>query len=147
MAVKRVIALSGTHGPEGMPMVLDDSDTVADAAIRPGDLLKITTTGVAKNTDAADDVAQLFALERDELGNDIDDNYATGDQVKVGAFSPGQRVLAWIASGINVSKGTYLTGDNVGRLTTSGVADGVRLAVSLEELTPTADTRVRVQLV
>jgi allophanate hydrolase subunit 2 len=137
---RRVIALKGD------PIV--NEDEVALAAFTPGHLLELTSTGVQKNTDDAANVATNFALERDEVGRDIDVDYATGDVVKVGAFAPGMRVYAFLASGQNVAKGAYLTGTTTGLLTATGVTAGVRLARALEAVNSTNDaTRIRVEVV
>ena len=140
---RRVIALMGT------PIITEDA--AAAAAITPGHLVELTSSGtVQKNTDDAANVAPDFALERDELGKDIDTAYAADDYVKVGHFCPGQRVYAWIASGANITKGAYLTGDTAGRLTATSVSATVRLAQALESVNNTAgpgDARIRVQIV
>jgi len=142
---RRVIALLGT------PIVLDGQDArAASEAITPGHLVHLSAGAVAKNADDAANVAPNFALERDEMGKDIDVAYAVGDQVKVGAFHAGQRVNAWIASGENVTDGDYLTGDTAGRLTKTGVSATVRLAQAVESVNNTAgpgDARLRVVVI
>jgi len=138
---RRVIALLG-----GPPVINEDRKALE--AITPGHLLELSSTGVKKNTDDAANVAPAFALERDEAGKDIDDAYASGDYVKVGTFHPGQRVYAFVASGVTVLEGAYLTSDTAGMLGTSGVAAGVRLARALEDVTSVVTpTRIRVEIV
>jgi hypothetical protein len=146
MALKRTIALSGTH-ERGGPIVVDDNDNLAVEAFKPGHLLMIVSTGLQKNTANAANVAARFALEREELGSDIDVAYASGDQVKYGDFLTGQRVLAWVPSGEVITKGDYLTTDNAGRLTKTSVAATIRLAQALETMSPLLDTRIRVRIV
>ena len=121
-------------------------------AIIPGHLVMITSTGVQKNTANAANVAPAFAMERSELGLGIDDAYAIGDKVLVGTFKPGERVYALLASGQNVANGAYLTGNNAGLLTATGVAADLRLARALEAVdtsgsAPVAGTRIRVEIV
>jgi hypothetical protein len=92
------------------------------------------------------------ALERSELGKDIDDDYAIGDYVKAATLAPGDRAYMLLASGVNVAKGAYLTGDTAGLLTSTNVAAGVRLARALESVdtsgsAPVAGTRIRVEVV
>jgi len=135
-----------TIGLLGLPPVVNEEES-ALAAITPGHLLELTSTGVQRNTDDAANVAPNFALERDELGNDIDVAYAVGDKVKVGAFHPGQRVYAWLASGQNVAKGAYLTSNTTGLLTATGVTATVRMARALEAVNASADARIRVEIV
>jgi hypothetical protein len=135
---------------KGDPIV--NEDDVALEAITPGHLLMIVPTGVQKNTDDAANVAAAFALERDEMGKDIDVAYAIGDVVKVATFKPGEHVYAFLASGVNVAKGDYLTGTTDGLLTNGSVAAGIRLARALEAvnttaLAPVAGTRIRVEIV
>jgi hypothetical protein len=137
---RRVITLKGD------PVIHEDE--IALAAITPGHLLMLVPTGVQKNTAAAANVSASFALERDEVGRDIDFPYATNDVVKVGAFAPGQRVYAFLASGQNVAKGAYLTGNATGLLTATGVAADIRLARALEAVNSVADTtRIRAEIV
>jgi len=140
---RRVIALMGTP--------ITTEDMVAAAAITPGHLVERTSTGtVQKQTDDAANVAPMFALERDEMGKDIDTAYAAGDTVKVGNFAAGQRVYAFIPSGQNVTNGDYLTTDTGGRLTKTSVSATVRIAMALESVNNTAgpsDARIRVQIV
>lgn len=141
---RRVIALLG------QPLVLDDeADCEAAEAITPGHLVTWNGSGLLiKHNDDASNAAPMFALEREELGNDIDDAYAIGDQVKVGAFHPGCRVYALVPSGQNVSKGDYLTSDGAGRLTKTSVSATCRTAQAMETIgAVTADTRIRVQIV
>lgn len=140
MAAKRVIALRGT------PIVNEDWE--AGEAVTPGHLVTLNSDGeVIKHNDDASNPAPLFALERDEMGKDIDVAYAEGDQVKVGSFHPGQRVLAWIPSGQNVSIGDYLTSNGAGLLTKTGVSATVRSFQALEALNVTEETRIRVLVV
>ncbi len=142
---RKVIALLG-----GPPVINEDKK--ATEALTPGHLVELTAAGVKKNTANAANVACAFVLERDEAGKDIDDAYASGDYVKVGTFWPGQRVYAFLASGQNVAEGAYLTGNNAGLLTATGVAAGVRLTRALEAVdtsgsAPVAGTRIRVEVV
>jgi len=133
----------------GDPIITEE---LADAAVTPGHLLTLTTTGVTPNVDNQTKKAPIFALERDEQGDDIDTAYAIGDYVKVGAFKPGERVYGLLASGQNVARGAYLTGDGTAGLLTATGAIGDILGVALEAVNasgsaPVAGTRIRVQIV
>ena len=119
-------------------------DGVAAEAITPGHLV-MGVTSLTKNTENGVLVARVFALERDEMGDEIDVAYAIGDTVKTGHFAPGDRVLAWVPSGTNVAEGAYLATDNGGRLV--AVGGGTRIARALEAKNVLADTRIRVELV
>lgn len=138
----------------GTPEIKEDE--VADAAIIPGHLLLRTATGVVKNTANAANVEKLVAVERDEFGtsthntNTIDNAYAAGDAVKVAALYGGCRAYMFLASGDNVAKGAFLTGNNAGLLTATGVSATVRSFVALEAVdasgsAPVAGTRIRVE--
>jgi hypothetical protein len=113
--------------------------------ITPGQLLELQPTGYRRNTVTGQAVAKVFALERDELGKDIDQTYAVGDKVKVGAFHAGQRVYAFLASGENVAKGAYLGPDGTGLLVAA--AGGDEVATALEAVNALVTTRIRVELV
>jgi hypothetical protein len=135
---RKVIAL------KGVPEI--NEEEVALEAITPGQLLMYGTGGVQKNTENDKDVSHMFALEREELSNGIDVAYAINDVVKVGVFNPGQRVYAWLASGQNVAKGDYLTGNATGLLTAAST--NPRIAQALEAVNATTGTaRIRVQVV
>jgi len=140
---RKKIALLGT------PIVSEEDKALE--AVTPGHLLMLTATGVQKNTANAANVARAFALERDELGKTIDTAYAINDTVKVGVFHAGQRAYAFLASGQNITKGAYLTGDNAGLLTGTGVTAQLRVARALESVDasagPVAGTRIRVEVV
>ena len=90
----------------GSPIV-DEQDT-ASAAITPGDLIEIDTGQWRRHADAGLNAAPIFALERDEMGDDFDVDYASLDAIKAGYFAPGMRVNAFIASGQNLSQGDFL---------------------------------------
>jgi hypothetical protein len=139
---KRVIVLRGD------PIVNEEEP--ATEAITPGHFIELTSTGWRKNTANAANIAPIVALEREEFGKEIGDAYATNDYVKAAALAPGMRVYAFIPSGQNIAKGAYLTGDAAGRLSSSGVAAGIRTAQALEAVNNSAgpgDARIRVQIV
>lgn len=101
---KRVIIL------RGQPLINEDG--VASAAIKPGYLVD-GVLSIAPHAVAGGVCPRTFALDREEMGVGIDDthriqpqisaDYAVGDTVKVGAFAPGMRVNALIASGQNIT--------------------------------------------
>lgn len=136
MAVKRTITLRGT------PYINEDGVTAT--TIYPGYLVDGVTT-IAAHAAAAADVQRSFALERDEMGKDIDDYYSSGDTVKVGVFKPGERVLAYVASGQTISVNQKL--ESAGDGTLCAVASGVVLARALEAITATALTRIKVEVI
>ena len=140
---------------KGVPMI-NEEDVAADSAdLIPGHLVEWDGSGdLIKQTSAVANQSVMVALERDELGKDIDVVYADGDVVKVGVFKPGERVYMWLASGNDVSKGDYLLGDASadGLLSKTGVLSTLRIAQALEAVdtsgsAPVAGTRIRVQVV
>ena len=139
---KRVITLRGT------PII--DEESVAAVAITPGMLVNFDVNGDLVPHATADGKAPaVFAHERDEMGDDIDVAYAVGDTVKVGSYSPGQRVLAIVASGVNVAKGAFLTSAGTGKLK-AGAGAGVIVGQAMEDLDNSAgpgDARIRVKIV
>jgi hypothetical protein len=140
MSTRRAIVLRGS------PVILEDE--IADAAITPGHLLKRTTTGFAKNTENNKLVPLYVAVERDELGKDVADAYAASDVVKVAALYPGCRAYMFIASGANIAKGDFLTGDTAGRL--AAASTNPRLFVATEAVNNSAgpgDARIIVEAV
>lgn len=151
-AQKRVIILR----TGGSPPVISEEDKAADNLIYPGHLVGYDTDGnLIKHDGEGEKTRAAFALERDELGRDIDYPYAADDQVKVASFHAGHHVLAILASGENVAKGDPLESDGAGRLQASG--SGEILAVAAEDLDnsdgsgetiPVAgDARIRVEIV
>jgi len=145
MPTPRVIALSCK------PEIRDDDGTLAVEALIPGHLLIEGASGFSKNTANATNVSRCVALERDELGKDIDTAYAIGDQVKVGIFRSGQRGYVFLASGQNVAKGARLVGDNAGLFTATGVTTAIAIAKAAEAKDATAGavagTRIRVEFI
>jgi len=132
---RRVIALMG------LPYYNEDG-VAGEAGIKPGHLVSGVTTLLLNDGDPA---ARTFACERDEMGDDIDTAYAVDDAVKVGSFTPGQRVYAWLASGQNVAIGAFLEPGSNGLLIAFG--SGIRIARALEAVDATAgDTRIRAEV-
>lgn len=138
----------------GDPLVNEDDK--AAGVITPGYLVDFNGGGdLVAHATAAGMAARDFALERSELGKTNDPafagyagsvNYAIGDQVKVGAFSQGMRLHAWIASGQNITKGNFLESAGDGTLRVYG--SGVRLCRALETSgAVTVLTQLRVEVV
>jgi hypothetical protein len=139
---------------KGCPQVTEEY--TASATVKPGYLVDGFDT-VAHQGTAAADTPRRFALERDELGAGVDNTYqgsgtpsayyASGDVVKVGSFAPGMRVLAFVASGQDISVGEFLESAGDGTLRT--LAAGKALAVALEAHSPNvvaADGAIAVEI-
>ena len=92
-------------------------EKVASAAITPGMLLIIESTGKVKAHNQADkDVFPIFALEDELQGKGIDDAYAANDPVQCWIPYRGDIVNAILADGQKVVIGDPLTSDGYGRL-------------------------------
>lgn len=136
---KRVIKLLGEP--------IQDEDYKAAEAITPGMLMALNSSGdLIKNTTTGR-VIPRFALEREEMGKDIDDAYATGDTVKSGVFPPGTRVNALIASGqdLDVDEMVEAAADGTVRATATA-ANAIGKSLDDTGGTVTTLTRLRVQV-
>jgi len=92
-------------------------EMVASAAITPGMLLIIESTGKVKAHNQADkDAFPIFALEDELQGKGIDDAYAANDPVQCWIPYRGDIVNAILADGQKVVIGDPLTSDGYGRL-------------------------------
>lgn len=135
----RVIALLG------QPFITEEG--TATEAITPGMLVQGVTT-IQKRATAAVATSPSFALERDEMGDGINVAYASGDTVKVGAFSPGMRVYAWIASGQNIAADAKLepAADGTFRVLAAGVARA-RALEAVNNTNGPGNARLRVEII
>jgi hypothetical protein len=128
----------------GQPLITEEG--TASEAITPGHLVQ-GVTSISKRSTAAIATSKSFALERDEMGDDIDTAYASGDTVKVGHFHSGQRVYAFIASGQNITADQKLEPAADGTL--RAIAAGVAIARALEAVNNSAGpstARIRVEV-
>ncbi len=94
--------------------VIEEYD--ADAAITPGMLVELTSTGVKKHATAGGNALPMFALEDELQGNGIDDDYATDDKVQVWIPNRGDIVNALLKDEQNISVGDFLESDGEGKL-------------------------------
>lgn len=128
MAEERVIVL------RGKPII--DEQNAASATITPGMAIEISSNEWEPHTGALDNT-RAFALERDELGDGIDVDYASGDIVKAGYFAKGDRVNALVPSGEVIAEGAQVEVDagNPG-FVVGGV--GIPIGVAAEDIDTTA---------
>jgi len=95
---------------------------VANAAITPGDLIEVMTTGlVRKHATINANALPMFALEDESQGKIITQDYASTDIVQCWIPGRGDQVYATLASGQNVTIGTFLCSNGNGHL--KAVAD------------------------
>ena len=78
---------------------------LADAAITPGFLCERTATGVKKHANAGHNAQVMFALVDNEIGNDLDDDWAAASQAKVGYFASGMKVRAYLTTSQTITAG------------------------------------------
>lgn len=128
----------------GADLVQINEEGVASATVKPGYLVAGHGSIAHSTVSTAVPVARQFALERDELGQGIDNTrqgsgtlsayYASGDTVKVGVFPPGTRATVYVASGENISDGTFL--ESAGDGTLRAFSTGTAIARALEAHAP-----------
>jgi hypothetical protein len=108
----------------------------ANATIYPGMLVEEMSTGKLRaHATAAGNAIPMFALEDELQGNDIDDNYADGDQVKFRIFLPGDVVNARLATSQVIAKDSKLESAGSGLL--RALNAGTPIAVAREAVTTT----------
>jgi hypothetical protein len=123
-----------------------DEDGAASEAITPGMLVQ-GTTSIAKFSTAGGPAPRRVAMERDEMGKDIDTAYAIGDTVKIANLVPGDRVNALIASGQNIAANAWLepAGDGTLRVFSAGTRWGRALEAVNNSAGPTT-ARLRTEV-
>lgn len=91
---------------------------LASAAIKPGMLVEIVSAGTMRaHASAGAKCAPWFAFEDSLQGDDIDDDYASGDRVRSGIFTTaGAEVYALLANGETAVIGTQLVSNGDGYL-------------------------------
>ena len=131
----------------------------ADAAITPGMILVRTTTGIKKHATAGGNVApKLMAIENSLEGQEIGDDYSTGDMCQFVALRPGDEAYALLADDETITVGEYLESHGDGMLKAHATASGepdypeAIVAVALEAVdtsssTYEAGTRIHVEIV
>jgi len=88
----------------------------ADAAITPGWLLERTATGVKAHATAGAKAQRIFAIEDENQGKEIDDDYASAARCFFKNFRPGDLVYALIKEGENIAIGDWLVSGGDGSL-------------------------------
>lgn len=89
----------------------------AGGTITPGMLLELDSSGeVIAHNSAGENVLPMFALEDALQGDDIDDDYSSGDKVQCWIPYRGDIVYAILANGNDVSVGDFLESAGGGEL-------------------------------
>jgi hypothetical protein len=90
---------------------------VANAAIEPGMLVELMSTGkVRKHATKDGHAIPMFALEDELQGKGIHDAYAAGDPVQVWVAQRGEKVYALLEDGQVIAKGDFLVSAGNGHL-------------------------------
>jgi hypothetical protein len=125
MAKRVICLLSRMGGP------FQTEDQSAASAITPGMLIAPNGSNLwAAHATAGGNTVKAVALERDEMGKDIDQPYAAGDAVKAWFVAPGERVNALIATGQNIAINAIM--ESAGNGTLRVLAAGTPLFKALE---------------
>lgn len=125
-------------------------ERIANAAITPGDLVEVMSTGKVRRFALAGTAAQrAFALEQDLIGRGIDDDYAAGEQIRYGVFAPGAEVYAWLVTGESCSIGDFLESAGNGKLQVQSTpVEMSNVGIALEAVTGGASPkRVKIETV
>ena len=89
----------------------------AAGTITPGMLIEYTSAGkVQAHSSAGANVIPMLALEDELQGNDIDDDYSSGDQVQCWIPQRGAQALLMVADGQDISVGDLLESDGNGKV-------------------------------
>jgi hypothetical protein len=139
MARKIVLMARGNH-------VFQTEDKPAGGAITPGMVLALNSSGQLIAHNVAGGVTSMVAMERDEMGKDIDAAYASGDRVKCAHLSSGERFNGLLETGANVAIGALLESNGAGAL--QPVTAGTAIVQALEALNNASGSnqRIRVQV-
>lgn len=89
----------------------------ASGTITPGMLLELDSSGYVKaHSTAGGNQNRMFAIEDALQGKSIDDQYVSGDKVRVWPAQAGEIVYAILADGENVDEGDWLESNGAGYL-------------------------------
>ena len=92
MAFKNILIKGKAYG-------IVEGEETAGGTITPGYLVDISDkTAVVAHATAAGNAEKIFAVENDGIGDDIDDDYSSGDSVKFAVCQSGVEVFALVAA-------------------------------------------------
>lgn len=132
----------------GGPAV-DVSDLAASATITPGFLIeRFNNAGVIRlkaHSTAGGAAQTMVALDHAMANKGIGDDYSANDLVEACIGAPGSVFYMIVPSGQTIVAGNFLESAGNGKLRI--YASGVRLFQALENVTATADTRIRAEVI
>lgn len=99
---------------KGMP--IQKEATATSVAITPGELLEFSGGLVQAHSTAGGNAQPMFAVENDQIGDGIDDDYAADAEIKYVVGRQGDELQAILADGHNVSRGDALESAGDGTL-------------------------------
>jgi len=92
-------------------------EAIANAAITPGHLVELMSTGKLRaHATAGGSAERAFAVEDDLKGNDIADDYAASNIAQYNIYKPGDVVYALLANGETAAIGSKLESNGDGTL-------------------------------
>jgi len=130
-------------------------EKLAAAAVTPGKLLEVTAADKFKHHATAGGVNQkAFAIENAMIGDDIDTDYSSGNQVHAIYAQPGDEVYAYFLDSTTAANPTkFAQSDGSGNLKTvdtttpSSTGDRVIVGRFLESVATTATaTRIKLEV-
>lgn len=92
------------------------TEGVATEAITPGYLIEGFGTSIAKHSTSGGNTRKAFALINDLVGDDIDDDYDSGDTVQIGLFRSGDKMNGVLATSQTIVAGDPLESNGDGTL-------------------------------
>jgi hypothetical protein len=120
----------------------------ANAAIMPGDLIEVMSTGkVKKNATAAVSCRKLFALEDTKIGRNIDTAYAADEIVPCHVAEPGHVINGWVAASASaIVKGDKLKSDGSGGVAKTGATTDFIVGIADEAVDNSSNGSARARL-
>lgn len=92
-----------------------EATVASGATIKPGYLVRLTSTGLNTHNVAAGNHGRIFAVENDIAGKDIGDTYTVGEKCQYAAFPPGSEVLCRLAAAATaIAVGDYVESNGTG---------------------------------
>jgi len=129
---------------------------VCAAAITPGWLCSLDSNGkAAKHASAGQTAQKMFAIEDSLQGNEIGDDYSSGDRGQFISCRPGDEVYAWLKQGESVNPSDYLesAGDGTLQKYSASSAGAVEYPSSIVgkpletlDLSTSGDTATRIKI-
>lgn len=127
----------------------DNFETSLEATetISPGSLVEnASATTVQNHGTAGGDASPMFAYEDELQGNDINDDYSSGDVVLIYHAIPGDRLNVLFTASENIAIGDFL--ESAGDGTLQEVTTGKAIAVAREAINPAvAGTLYEVEII